>query len=381
VKKLRKEKGPSKVSPRRGIVVVKKTTKKDREAGKKVLPNKAPSRKAPSLKKSLPRKVQPRKALPPRKAPPRKKVPPRKVYPRKKVQPRKAPPRKKVPPRPVPPRKKVPPRQVPPRKKVPPRKVYPRKKVQPRKAPPRKKVQPRKAPPRKKVPPRKAPPRKKVQPRKAPPRKKVSPRKAPPRKKVPPRKAPPKPEWPRLPERSQGAEAEVQASLLGLQGAIEAEGLGIGLTVQSFINRDGTVDGELRVDDLPDGWRVEGGGSLIVEFLSRVFQHWDAFPQRPEVGGAYWVSFGVRFGPRSEAELEQLERLYKKHRGLFQIGTYPVQGWGRGAVQLCLTDYKVGLRAMLDNMMDRRGMPPTSILIRVVWTPDGTRPGHYEGEK
>ena len=66
---------------------------------------------------------------------------------------------------------------------------------------------------------------------------------------------------------------------------------------------------------------------------------------------------------------------------MFQIGTYPTQAWGMGALQIALVGDNVGLRAMLEYLMKKRGLPPTQVLIRFIWTPDGKRPGHYRGEK
>jgi hypothetical protein len=190
-----------------------------------------------------------------------------------------------------------------------------------------------------------------------------------------------RPELPHLPERSRQAESLMQERLFALFDGIAAEGAGLVMGVQTFINADGTVDGELRVEGLPDDWRAPGAHTLIVEFLSRVFRYFEVFPSRPKMGGAFWLSFGVRFGPQNESEIGELEELYKRHRGLFQVGTYPCPAWGAGAIQNVLTDFKVGLRAMLEGLMEKRGMPPTVILIRFIWTTDDKRPAHYQGEK
>jgi hypothetical protein len=99
------------------------------------------------------------------------------------------------------------------------------------------------------------------------------------------------------------------------------------------------------------------------------------------MGGAFWATFGIRFGPQNDAEVGELANLYKRYRGLFQIGTYPTPAWGQGAVQVALTADNVGMRAMIESLLAKRGLPPTVILIRFVWTPDGVRPAHYKGEK
>jgi len=115
--------------------------------------------------------------------------------------------------------------------------------------------------------------------------------------------------------------------------------------------------------------------------LSSAFRAVVLFDPRPSMGGAFWLSIAVRFGPQNEAEIGELAKLYKRYRGLFQIGTYPTPAWAEGAVQLALVEDAVGLRAMVRSLLEKRGLPPAAILIRFVWTPDASRPGHYEGEK
>jgi hypothetical protein len=118
-----------------------------------------------------------------------------------------------------------------------------------------------------------------------------------------------------------------------------------------------------------------------VSTLSNALRSVSVFDGKPPMGGSYWASFGIRFGPQNEAEIGEMIELYKRHRGMFQIGTYPTPAWGRGALQVALTGDKVGLRAMVESLLKKRGLPPTVILIRFIWTPDKKRPGHYRGEK
>jgi hypothetical protein len=345
-----------------------------RPAPKKPAPRPAPR---PAPKKPAPRPVSKKPAPRPvsKKPAPRpvsKKPAPRPVS--KKPAPRPAP--KKPAPRPAP--KKPAPRLVP-KKPAPrpvPKKPAPRpvpKKLAPRPAP--KKPAPRPVP--KKPAPRPAP--KKPAPRpvpKKPERQKPVPKK--PERQKPVRK---KPERPRVPEGSALAEAEVQAKLVELQGLLELLQPGLDTAVQSMINYDGTVDGELRIGDLPAEWREAEGVPLLIATLSSAFRSWRPFAAQPVHGGAYWVSFGVRFGPQNESEIGELAELYKRFRGLFQIGTYPAPAWNTGPIQIVLTSDRAGLRSMVQTLLEKRGLPPTNILVRFVWTTDRQRPGHYRGEK
>jgi hypothetical protein len=190
-----------------------------------------------------------------------------------------------------------------------------------------------------------------------------------------------RPERPRVAGISQEAEAEMQRKLLAVQDSLAAIQGGLGMSVQTFVNLDGTVDGELRVTELPDEWRKMRGIPLLVATLSNALRTVIVFDRKPPFGGAFWATFGLRFGPKNQSEIGEMVELYKRHRGLFQIGTYPTPAWGQGALQVAITGDTVGLRAMIQSLMKKRGLPPVEILIRFVWTPDGKRPAHYRGEK
>jgi hypothetical protein len=156
---------------------------------------------------------------------------------------------------------------------------------------------------------------------------------------------------------------------------------GLDFGIQTFINKDGSVDGELRISNLPDEWRSQAGVQPMVFTLSNAFTNFPPFDAPPSMGGAFWASFGIRFGPQNEAEIGELAAMYKRYRGLFQIGTYPTPAWSTGPLQIALVSDTVGLKAMASSLMSKRGLPPTVLLIRFIWTPDGMRPAHYSGEK
>jgi hypothetical protein len=257
-------------------------------------------------------------------------------------------------------------------KPEPARRAQPKKKPEPaRRAPAKKKPEPaRGAPSRKKAGRHGKPePRK----RKAGRRGKPEPRKK--------RRRRRRPERPLVAGASREAEREIQVRLSALLDSLRVLEGGLDMAVQSFINTDGSVDGELRVGSLPDEWRTPAGVPLLVATLSNAIRSVAVFDSRPSMGGAFWASFGVRFGPQNESEVGELVDLYKRHRGMFQIGTYPTPAWGMGALQVAITGDTVGLRAMVASLLNKRGLPPSQILIRFVWTPDGKRPAHYAGEK
>ena len=166
---------------------------------------------------------------------------------------------------------------------------------------------------------------------------------------------------------------------------------GTSMAIKSAINSDWTVDGELRVDNLPDELRTMDGMLEIISLMSEAFRAFRPFPQVPDMGGKFWVSFGVRFGPNNETEIGKLEELYKKFRGLFQTGTYPAFAWNLASIQSGIAP---GLKTIFEGVATRMGVPPSTLLIRFVWTPGPRkpwkeiprmqqikqRPGHWEGE-
>lgn len=250
-----------------------------------------------------------------------------------------------------------------------------------RPAPKPKKRPPRKPPPRK-PPPRKQPPRK-------PPAKKPPPRKPkkrpptpppppppPPKKKRPPR-GPSKPKKPpkKISDAAFIANDRISAHLASLLEGVVAAQLGLDTGVKSFINQDGSVDGEVRIGNLPDDWRVPDGLPQLKEFLSTLLRQVGDLKPGPE-GGAYWISIGVRFGPNNESEIGELAELYKRHRGLFQVASYALDA----SIQSAAQNAVVAIGEIVKAIMTRRGLPPSVIFIRYTWTPDGVRPHRYTGE-
>lgn len=154
----------------------------------------------------------------------------------------------------------------------------------------------------------------------------------------------------------------------------EVEGLDLGL--KSFINMDRTVDGEIRIGNLLEEWRTIEGIPSLMELLSTILRRVGVL-QPGEEGGAYWISIGIRFGPQNDADVGDLAEIYKRFRGMFQVSSYATDASDRSGFQNAIVAFGTIVRSMMAN----RGLPPAVVFLRYTWTPDGNRPGRYEGEK
>ena len=148
------------------------------------------------------------------------------------------------------------------------------------------------------------------------------------------------------------------------------------LGLRTFINADLTVDGELRVSQLPDDWRTPEGIPEVMAILSQILRQIGLLVPGDE-GGAYWISIGIRFGPQNDSEVGDLAEMYKRYRGMFQVASYPTDASMTSGGQNAI----VAFGAIVRSLMEKRGLPPAVIFVRVTWTPDGTRPGQFKGEK
>ena len=393
-----------KLQPQRRAPVKKKLLPQHRAPVKKPSLRRPPVKKKPSLsprrppvkkKPPLPSRRPPVKKklpLPPRRPPVKKKppLPPRRVPVKKKppLPPRRPPVKKKppLPPRRPPTKKKPPPPRRPPVKKpLPPPRRPPVKKKPPlpsRRVPVKKKPPlPSRRPPVKKKPPlpaRRPPVKKKPLPvKKKPP---LLPRKKRrlPARELPAKKKPPKKRrYPTFMGRAAAADELILSKLGVMMGALVDAYPGLDVGVKSFVNADGTVDGELRMRDLPDEWRTVDGMPDLVAALSDAVHVMGAFPTRPTMGGAFWVSFGLRFGPKDLREVEEMAKAYKRFRGLFQVGAYH----SPASVLSAILNNALTIRHLVETMWEKRDLPPVQLLVRVVWTPDGQRPGRFAGEE
>lgn len=150
----------------------------------------------------------------------------------------------------------------------------------------------------------------------------------------------------------------------------------VDLGLRTFINADLTVDGELRISQLPDDWRTPEGIPEVMALLSSILRDIGVLVPNDE-GGAYWISIGVRFGPQNDAEVGDLAEMYKRYRGMFQVASYPTDAGAVSGAQNAI----VAFGAIVRSLMDKRGLPPAVVFVRITWTPDGTRPHRYGGEK
>jgi len=150
------------------------------------------------------------------------------------------------------------------------------------------------------------------------------------------------------------------------------------LGLKTFINADGSVDGELRLSNLPESWRdgSEEGAVAIEEFLARMLREVGTLAGLG-TGDAFWISIGVRFGPQNDSELGDLAELYKRFRGLLQVAAHATEA----SYLSGMMNNVLSIGVIIKNLIEKRGLPPTVIFIRFTWTPDGVRPSRYEGER
>ena len=173
------------------------------------------------------------------------------------------------------------------------------------------------------------------------------------------------------------AEIEMQEKLVSIMEITDEMQPGMDMAVKTFINMDRSVDGEIRIGNFPSEWRTPSGLVILETLLSDVFNEVIPFDQKPSMGGAFWISFGIRFGPQNESDIGEMAELYKRFRGLFQIATYHTSA---SHIAPMLNNV-LGLKNMIQAVESSRGVPPSVLLIRFVWTPDGVRPARMKGEE
>jgi hypothetical protein len=173
------------------------------------------------------------------------------------------------------------------------------------------------------------------------------------------------------------ADTKMQFALLDLRKLLESLIPSIEISITTFQNVDGSVDGQLTLDNLPPKWKKPSALVEMIAFFSNAFKGFKPLESELSFGGRYWISWGARFGPKSDEELDFLIESYKRHRGLFQIGTYPMPAWHRSTIQQSLA---IGLRFMVEGMQEKHDMSLASLLIRFIWMPNDIRPGRFANE-
>ena len=205
------------------------------------------------------------------------------------------------------------------------------------------------------------------------------PAKKPPDRKKPPvkPKKPPKRRYPTFMAAAMAAEALMQNKLVVIGELMQNVEPELTVGVKSFVNKDGTADAELRVGNLPDEWRTVDGLPFIVAAISEALRGAGALPVKPPMGGAFWISFALRFGPKDLAEIQEFAKNYKRWRGLLQLGAYHTTAQSLPA----MLNNALALRMFISRLWERHNLPPLQLLIRLVWTPIKVNPGRLPGEE
>ena len=177
--------------------------------------------------------------------------------------------------------------------------------------------------------------------------------------------------------RASAAEELILDKLWRLRDNLDFLERGLDMSAKSFTNADGTVDGELRLRNLPDEWRTVAGMPALVATLSEAIRGMGAFPKAPPMGGTFWVSFGLRFGPKNHREIEEMAKFYKRFRGLLQIGAHYATAQALSAI---LTN-ALAIRMLVERVWASRDLPPAQLLVRFFWTPGDDRPARFKGEE
>lgn len=199
------------------------------------------------------------------------------------------------------------------------------------------------------------------------------------RKKPLPKKKPkfPKRRFPTWMAQAKEAEVMMQEKLVQISDLLLSIEGSLSPRVKSFINKDATVDAELRIGDLPDEWRTVEGLPLIVAAISEALRAVGPFPTNPSCGGAFWISFGLRFGPKDMADMMEWAKRYKRFKGFLQLGAYHTSAQSLPA----MLNNALALRMFVERLWQRHNLPPVQLLIRFVWTPTKVNPGREAGEE
>ena len=125
--------------------------------------------------------------------------------------------------------------------------------------------------------------------------------------------------------------------------------------IYTHVNKDGTVDGELRIENIPEDLPISE--ALVVLTEGNPFKTFKGL----------WSSIGIRF---AEVAMEDMKERYKRHRGLYQESTY----YGRSSVEM-LNQQRATAQLISENM-EKYGFPKAEqIYVRFHWNKQNTKPG------
>lgn len=183
-------------------------------------------------------------------------------------------------------------------------------------------------------------------------------------------------------KRQEKASDKLRFSLKGAAAELATEH-GVETTVAIHENRDGTIDGELRIFNIP---RSVATQKLLIHMETAL---WDRGQSPHRLPREFWLSVGglTDWGTRQEYE-DEYRRLLKagldrhhaaeaakkarsplpRYKGLGRVGMYPQRA----------TDTHVNFinaRKKLFGPQQHKRRRPEQMLVRVYWNPQGKRPG------
>lgn len=159
--------------------------------------------------------------------------------------------------------------------------------------------------------------------------------------------------------------------LAGLQSGLAVLFPEVGLRISDQINKDGSVDSELRIGPLhPGDW------DEILRALGNVQTNRDVglLQELPDI----WICLFLLFGPDDEEDVENLAEYYERYRGMLSMATYyyPMTIGSMHRAPLTAT-VMLGGREGRRGFIDAHGYDPKFIMVRLSWNPANLNPMEY----
>ena len=150
------------------------------------------------------------------------------------------------------------------------------------------------------------------------------------------------------------------------------DGFAVRTLVRVHANRDGTVDGELLVPDIPRGLRVLAIFSAIHQAMLQAMRDLRIRSLNTKEL-TLWISNGIRrvtsFNPTRDKEDEIEEFHYERWRGRVGAGTY----YQRATVPKLATNFDTAID-IERNMRGKRRRKAEQVYTRLHWTPENKKP-------